>query len=228
MPRRARLAVPGIPWHIIQRGNNRSPCFFSDADYDYYLFTLQKQSALHKCKIHAYVLMTNHVHLLVTPENVDSASLMMKHLGQRHTQYINRTYNRTGTLWDGRFKSCLAQDGGYALYCYRYIELNPVRAMMVYRPQDYRWTSYRANAQGEYSSIITPHTSYLGLGEERDERLKSYQKFVLSASGDESNGELRRATNGNYVFGSAKFKAEISSELSHRVEPGKPGRPTKS
>ena len=110
MPRRARLAVAGIPWHIIQRGNNHSACFYAEQDYQYYLQTLEEQSLKYDCAIHAYVLMTNYVHLLLTPTNEDSASLMMKHLGQRYVQYINRTYRRSGTLWEGRFKSCLAQE----------------------------------------------------------------------------------------------------------------------
>ncbi len=128
MPRRARLAIAGIPWHIIQRGNNRSACFYDDVDYRKYLDLLEEQAHKHGCLVHAYALMTNHVHLLVTPERKDSAALMMKNLGQRYVQYINRTYCRSGTLWEGRFRSCLAQSEAYVLACYRYIELNPVRA----------------------------------------------------------------------------------------------------
>jgi len=124
MPRRARIVVPGIPWHIIQRGNNRSACFYRDDDYHRYLDTLSEQVRKYDCRIHAYCLMTNHVHLLLTPEYEKSASLLMKHLGQRYVQYINRTYRRTGTLWEGRFKSCLAQSEEYVLACYRYIELH--------------------------------------------------------------------------------------------------------
>ena len=137
MPRRARLAIAGLPWHIIQRGNNRSACFFAEDDYWYFLDHLKRQSDRFGCAIHAYCLMTNHVHIMLTPEKADSASLMMKHLGQRYVQYINRTYRRSGTLWEGRFKSCLAQEDRYVLDCYRHIELNPVRAGMVARPGDY-------------------------------------------------------------------------------------------
>ena len=107
--------------------------------------------------MHAYVLMTNHAHLLVTPERSNSASLMMKHLGQRYVQYINRAYRRTGTLWEGRFRSCLAQNEGYVLACYRYIELNPVRANIVEHPADYPWSSFRANAQGA-KDVLIRHT----------------------------------------------------------------------
>ena len=139
MPRRARLVVPCIPWHIIQRGNNRTACFYENSDYQYYLDTLAEQAIKYGCRIHAYCLMTNHVHLLLTPEQYDSAALLMKHLGQRYVQYINRGYRRSGTLWEGRFRSCLVQERNYVLACYRYIEMNPVRAGMATHPAEYRW-----------------------------------------------------------------------------------------
>jgi putative transposase len=157
MARRARLSVPGIPWHIIQRGNNRSACFFSDADYTIYLRHLAELATKFECAIHSYVLMTNHVHLLLTPQNEDSAALLMKNLGQRYVQYINRTYRRSGTLWEGRFRSCLVQSESYLLACYRYIELNPVRENMVRHPREYRWSSYRSNAEGKTDALIAPH-----------------------------------------------------------------------
>lgn len=136
MPRRARLAVAGIPWHVIQRGNNRTACFYADEDYVRYLETLGDMARKYGCAIHAYVLMTNHVHLLLTPKKADSAALLMKHLGQRYVQYVNRVYRRSGTLWEGRFRSCLTQNEEYVLSCYRYIELNPVRAAMVQHPSE--------------------------------------------------------------------------------------------
>jgi len=148
MPRRPRLSIACISWHIIQRGNNRSACFYTEEDYRRYLDTLADQSRRFGCAIHAYVLMTNHVHLLLTPARPDSASLMMKHLAQRYVQYVNRTYRRSGTLWEGRFRSCLTQSEDYVLDCYRYIELNPVRASMVRHPRDYRWSSFHANGDG--------------------------------------------------------------------------------
>jgi putative transposase len=174
MPRRARLSVPGIPWHIIQRGNNRSPCFYAEDDYGLYLHYLGELSEKFGCAIHAYVLMTNHVHLLLTPEREDSAALLMKHLGQRYVQYINRTYQRSGTLWEGRFRSCLTQSEGYVLACYRYIELNPVRANMVRHPREYRWSSYRANAEGKLNTFTTPHDLYQRLGRSATGRQEAY------------------------------------------------------
>jgi len=185
MPRRARLAIAGIPWHIIQRGNNRSACFYTDEDYLYYLDHLKQQGDKFGCAIHAYCLMTNHVHLLITPKAIDSASLMMKHLGQRYVQYINRTYRRSGTLWEGRFKSCLAQEDRYILTCYRYIELNPVRAGMVIHPRDYRWSSFGFNGDGLESELIRPHSDYEGLGKTMEKRLSggSITDIVYGHSG---------------------------------------------
>src|SRR5687767_15360886 len=113
MPRRARLRLAGVPLHIVHRGNNRSACFLSDADYRFYLTHLEALAWRFACSVHAYVLMTNHVHLLVTPSEADSASLLMKHLAQRYVQYVNRIYRRSGTMWEGRFKSSLVQTESY-------------------------------------------------------------------------------------------------------------------
>jgi len=225
MPRRARLVVPGVAWHIIQRGNNRSACFYTHADYNRYLDTLAEQANKHNCLIHAYCLMTNHVHLLITPAQEDSASLLMKHLGQRYVQYINRTYRRTGTLWEGRFRSCLAQSEQYVLACYRYIELNPVRAMMVKHPHDYLWSSFRVNADGLSSSFITPHEEYIKLGKTKSSRLQCYHELFKEYFKPELLDDIRQSTNGNYALGSGHFKKEIETMVRRRVTPGKAGRP---
>lgn len=132
MPRRARLTLPNVPMHVIQRGNNRQACFFADEDYRFYLEWLKEYAAKSKCRIHAYVLMTNHVHLLVSSDSGNGIGALMKALGQRYVQYVNRTYGRSGSLWEGRFRSCLTQEESYLLSCQRYIELNPVRAGVVY------------------------------------------------------------------------------------------------
>jgi putative transposase len=227
MPRRPRLALPGIPWHIIQRGNNRSACFYDDSDYLFYLDTLAEQAEKVHCRIHAYVLMTNHVHLLLTPKEEDSAALLMKHLGQRYVQFINRSYRRSGTLWEGRFKSCLAQDETYVLTCHRYIELNPVRANMVDHPGDYRWSSYQANGEGRTNPLLTPHPEYLGLGLSDRERQAAYRALFRTHLDPETLENIRNATNGNYVLGSSRFQQEISAMLQRRVTPGRSGRPVK-
>lgn len=228
MPRRGRISIPGVPWHIIQRGNNRAPCFYHEDDYLIYLSTLKEQADKYGCQLHAYVLMTNHVHLLLTPESVDSASLMMKHLGQRYVQYINRTYKRTGTLWEGRFRSCIAQTERYVLTCYRYIELNPVRADMVERPEHYIWSSHRTNTGVEESDLLTPHEEYLRLGTTLQQRTENYCQLFIQQMKPEDLEKIRNSTNGNYVLGSRAFQREIEQMLGRRVSPGKSGRPAVS
>ena len=227
MPRRARLSVTGIPWHIIQRGNKRATCFYADEDYRLYLEYLEELSTKFGCAVHAYVLMTNHVHLLLTPETQDSAALLMKHLGQRYVQYINRTYRRSGTLWEGRFRSCLTQTEDYVLACYRYIELNPVRADMVRHPREYRWSSYRTNAEGRSSTLIQAHDMYKRLGRSSDSRREAYRGLFKAHTDDRMLDSIRTATNGNYVLGTTRFQEEIAQMLGRRVVKGKAGRPAK-
>ena len=227
MPRRARLAIANVAWHIIQRGNNRSACFFTEQDYFFYLHQLEKQSVKYGCAIHAYCLMTNHVHLLLTPEEASGPSLMMKHLGQCFVQYINRTYQRSGTLWEGRFKSCLAQDENYALHCCRYIELNPVRAHMTSHPRGYRWSSFGYNGDGLESDLVSAHSSYLSLDDNALGRQKAYRSLVESGVSEELASAIRSATNGNFVLGNEQFTREVELALNRRASPGRSGRPSK-
>jgi len=180
MPRRPRVVLPHIPLHLIQRGNNRQVCFVADEDYRFYLDWLKEFAGKTGCRVHAYVLMTNHVHLLVSAERGASPGALMKALGQRYVQYFNRTYRRSGTLWEGRYRSCLTQAEDYLLACQRYIELNPVRAGMVAHPADYPWSSYRANAQGDEDVLVTPHEIYLGLGVTEASRLAAYRALFRS------------------------------------------------
>ncbi len=225
MPRRPRIVLPGTPLHLIQRGNNRQACFFSDSDYLVYLEWLEEYAKKHSCLIHAYVLMTNHVHLLMTPLKAESAGLMMKQLGQRYVQYINRTYRRSGTMWEGRYKSCIAHDEVYVLGCYRYVELNPVRADIVPHPAEYRWSSYRVNAQSEASSLITPHQQYIDLASDGDRRRIAYRDLFRYHLDPGLVDEIRSATNGNYALGSDLFRDEVTKMLGRRVAPGVSGRP---
>ena len=225
MPRRARLSLPGVPHHIIQRGNNRSACFYADDDYRLYLDWIADYSETTHCDIHAFVLMTNHVHLLLTPREEDSVGKLMKRLGQRYVQYINRTYKRSGTLWEGRFRSCLAQEENYVLSCYRYIELNPVRARIVDHPAEYRWSSYRANAQGETLAFIRPHCIYTCLGRDALRREKAYRELFRYQLDPGMVDEIRHATNGNYALGTERFRQEVEKALGRRASPGRPGRP---
>lgn len=227
MPRRARIALPGVPLHIIQRGNNRQACFFSDDDYRFYLDQLSRCAQRAHCAIHAYMLMTNHVHLLLTPQEAESAGLLMKLLGQRYVQHVNRCYRRSGTLWEGRFRSCIVQDDAYLLGCLRYIELNPVRAGMVAHPADYPWSSYRANAQGEPDGLIQAHPIHTALGRQAQERQKAYRELFRHEIEPGLVDEIRRATNGNFALGSKRFADEVTAALGRRAGPGVSGRPRK-
>lgn len=227
MPRRARLALPNVPLHLIQRGNNRQACFFADEDYRFYLDRLGEHAAKAGCRIHAYVLMTNHVHLLVSAERRSAPGDMMKALGQRYVQYVNRGYRRSGTLWEGRYRSCPIQAEAYLLACQRYIELNPVRAGMVEHPADYRWSSYRANGQGESDPLVQPHERYLALGSEPTQRQATYRELFRHELEPGMVDDIRRATNGNFVLGSSLFADQVATTLGRRVVPGKAGRPRK-
>lgn len=227
MPRRARLRIPKIPLHLVQRGNNRATCFYSEKDYTLYLYLLEELARKFDCALHAYVLMTNHVHLLLTARQPDGPSLLMKHLGQRYVQYVNRHYYRSGTLWEGRFRSSIVQERGYLLRCYRYIEMNPVRAGMVKHPRDYQWSSYRANMGLLASRLVAPHEEYLALGRHEEERHAAYRALFPTELDPVDLDEIRSALNGGFAYGNDRFKADVAAMLGRRVEPGVPGRPRK-
>lgn len=225
MPRRPRVMLPNVPLHIIQRGNNRQACFVADEDYRFYLDWLQEYAAKAGCQVHAYVLMTNHVHLLLSADSSNGAGTLMKALGQRYVQYFNRTYRRSGTLWEGRFRSCLTQEEDYLLACMRYIELNPVRAGMVEHPADYRWSSYRANAQGDASVLVKPHGLCLALGGDAAARQEAYRALFRYELAPGLVDKIRQATNGNVVLGDSRFGEQIARALGRRVTHGQAGRP---
>lgn len=175
MPRKPRMYLAGIPAHIVQRGNNRDTCFFSDDDYLFYSDVLGQGLRRYHVKLHAYCLMTNHVHLLMTPEDEFSISHVMQHIGRRYVQYINKTYRRSGTLWEGRHKASLVDADNYLLKCYRYIEMNPVVASMVETPERYRWSSYGWHAWGRSNEIIKDHVLYEQLGCTSDIKQQAYR-----------------------------------------------------
>lgn len=227
MPRRPRVVLPDVPLHLIQRGNNRQVCFVADEDYRFYLDRIQEFAGKTGCQVHAYVLMTNHVHLLISADGSDAPGTLMKGLGQRYVQYFNRTYRRSGTLWEGRYRSCLTQAEAYLLACQRYIELNPVRAGMVSHPADYRWSSYRANAQGETSELVQPHEVYQTLGQDADSRQAAYRELFRYELEPGLVDQIRCATNGNFALGNQRFTDQIAAHLGRRVTPGKSGRPRK-
>ncbi|WP_323846477.1 transposase [Microbulbifer magnicolonia] len=225
MARLPRLAPPGIPQHIIQRGNNRQACFCCENDFIAYAGWLRDYAAQYRVQVHAWVFMTNHVHLLATPQSGQGVSKMMQSLGRMYVRYFNREYRRSGTLWEGRYKSCLVQSEEYLLHCYRYIELNPVRARMVSDPADYYWSSYASNALGRNSNLITPHTEYLQLGRYPKQRRERY-RALFSRHLDQSLAEhISSAVNKGLALGSDRFKEEIEKQYQRRVTPAVVGRP---
>ena len=227
MPRRARIRFAGIPQHVIQRGNNRAACFFADEDNRTYLDSLQQGAKRYGCDIHAYVLMTNHVHLLATPADDESLTGMMRYLGSCYVQYVNYTYKRSGTLWEGRYKSSLIDSERYLLTCYRYIELNPVRAGMVKGAGDYKWSSYSAHALGQTNELIQDHSCYLALGTTEEARRAAYQALFRHQVDEETLTGIREAVNRGTALGSERFKDEIEAALARSVRPGTVGRPRK-
>lgn len=227
MPRQPRIDLPGIPQHVVQRGNDRRPCFFQSVDHVRYQDELREAATRNGCAIHAYVLMTNHVHLLVTPHDSGQVGLMMQSLGRRCVRYINDCYGRTGTLWEGRYKACPVQDDAHLLRCYRYIELNPVRAVMVEAPNDYPWSSHGANAMGQPDRLLTPHPQYLALGCDAAARQAAYRAWVDDAVSPEELEVIRLRLQRQHALGTDRFRAMIEEQLQRRAGPAMIGRPRK-
>lgn len=225
MARLPRVSPLGIPQHIIQRGNNRQVCFASDQDMAVYVNWLDDYARQFNVSIHAWVLMTNHVHLLVTPFSPGGVSNMMQALGRRYVRYFNRAHRRTGTLWEGRFKASLVQSERYLLICQRYIELNPVRAGMVNDPADYVWSSYRAHGLGKRIKMHSPHEEYLKLGKEADSRQSCYRSLFETNIGTRMITDVRVALNKGLALGDTRFKDEIERLCGRRVRPARMGRP---
>ncbi len=219
--------VPGVAVHVIQRGNNRNACFASDEDRRFYLFHLARMLPRAGCLLHAYCLMTNHVHLLLTAQSAGGCALLMKSTGELCARYFNKTHQRSGYLWEGRFKSCLVQSETYVLSCYRYIDLNPVRAGLVRRADEYVWSSYRFNALGEASALLSPHEEYLRLGGTSAERQAMYRELIAEVQGPHTVEEIRNATNGGYVLGSTAFRTALARLFGRRVDRGIAGRPVR-
>ena len=225
MPRPQRVNIAGIPQHLVQRGNNRQACFHDEADYQLYLELLASACNKHSCVIHAYVLMTNHVHLLATPTQPDGISLMFRDLGRDYVRQFNRRHGRTGTLWEGRFKSSLIETDQYLLACYRYIELNPVRAGIVEGPGDYQWSSFRANAYSDADTLVVPHDLWLALGPDDSARQQAYLSLFNQALSDEQDKVIRKGLNKGLPTGNDQFKRRIEAASSIQFGTGKVGRP---
>lgn len=226
MPRRARMYLPGLPYHVVQRGNNREPCFIEPENYHFYLKLWKTLSRRYGVSVHAYCLMTNHIHFLVTPGTETAISTTMKVVGSRYAQYINLKYNRTGTLWEGRHRSSLVQTDQYLLRCMRYIELNPVRAGMVNRPEEYRWSSYGAHAWGD-KAWLTPHAEYIGLSENFADRRHAYRELFRCQLSEADLHQIRKAAHYCQPIGDDRFREMIEKQYGIKLGQSKRGRPKK-
>ena len=225
MPRQPRLIVPDVAVHIRQCGNDGQDCFKHDNDRLVYLVVLRDLCGKAGCSLHAYCLMTNHVHLLLTPSAEDACATLMRNLGQRYVQYFNRTHQRSGTLWEGRFRSCLVESREYVLNCYRYVEMNPVRAGMVQSPLEYRWSSHAANTGRAIDRALRPHCEYLALADDPARQAAAYAESFGREEDAAFIKAIRAATDGGYALVGDGLKARLSHQSRHRLEPGKAGRP---
>lgn len=225
MPRKTRMYLPGIPAHVVQRGHNRAACFFSDEDFEFYLECLGQGLRRYGVALHAYVLMTNHVHLLMTPQEESSISRLMQHIGRLYVLYVNKRYRRSGALFEGRHKASLVAADDYLLTCYRYIEMNPVAAGMVQGPEQYRWSSYRCHAWGKPNPLIGDHDLYLALGRDPEARQRVYRELFRHRLPEERLHDIRECLAYNFPLGNDRFRESIEAALGRRVGERKRGRP---
>ncbi len=224
MARFNRIAPVGVTEHILHRGNNKQDCFVEEEDMKAYLSWLTEYSVKYKVDVHAWVLMSNHVHLLCTPQEPEAISKMMQSMGRMYVRYFNNTYQRSGTLWEGRYKSCLIESN-YLLELYRYIELNPVRAGMVNEPSEYSWSSYQCNGFGKRSKLQSPHELYNALGRSKKKRLESYQLLLDIDVEEVLLDDIRKSINKGVALGSVRFTNKIEKLTGKRVTQAQRGRP---
>jgi len=225
MARLPRYVIPGLAQHVIQRGNNRQAIFVAECDYAVYLGWLKEAAQRYGLLIHAYVLMTNHVHLLVTPTQDDSIAKTLQSLGRRYVQYFNFTYKRTGTLWEGRYRATVVDAEDYLLACCRYIEMNPVRAGMVKSAAHYRWSSYRHNAQGQKDAQISEHDVYRRLGRTVQARYEAYRSLFRDGDDDTTLLAIRESAHKGWALGNERFRGEVEGLAKRRTAPLSRGRP---
>ena len=223
MPRKRRYCPPGLPVHVVQRGNNRQVCFAGESDLKAYANWLREGAEKFGVDVHAWVFMTNHVHLLLTPKTAESVSRCMQYLGRYYVRHFNHRYRRSGTLFEGRFKSCIVQSSQYLLTCQRYIELNPVRAGMVNNPADYMWSSYRAHAVGLSVKMWQPHPEYLALGNTPTARMSAYRQFLAEQLSAKVITDIRDALYTGLVLGNDRFIAEVEELTGQRQKHFKRG-----
>lgn len=225
MPRQPRFYYPGAVLHMVQRGNDRASVFTCAEDHRFYLDCLRDAARTHDVAIHAYVLMTNHVHLLASPGHAQALPRMMQTLGRRYVGRFNFLHRRTGTLWEGRYKASLVDTDAYLFACLRYVELNPVRACIVAEPAAYRWSSHRANAYGHDDPVVTPHPSFLALGLSADERRAAYRRSFGQPLPADAVQAIRDATQYEWALGGASFRKRAEEWTGRRTARLSVGRP---
>lgn len=217
MPREKRVVLPGCPMHITHRGNNRSTIFLDDADCSAYYELLKEAHHKHSCAIHAYVFMNNHLHLLITPAAQESPGKMMHVVETVYARYFNRRYGRTGAVWEGRYHSSLVQSAKYFFTCSRYIELNPVRALMVDHPECHAWSSYHCNADAKSNALITPHAMYRNLARKARDCSSAYRALFANSLDTEAITAIRAGTKSNGLTGDSSFHHQIERQLQRKI-----------
>ncbi|MBJ7536173.1 transposase [Marinomonas transparens] len=227
MPRKPRFFLPNIPVHVVQRGASRAPVFFEEEDYKAYAFWMKEAAQQYQVAIHAFVLMTNHVHILLTAQSGTGVSQFMQHIGRRYVPFVNHKYGRSGSIWEGRFKSSLVQSDRYFLAVMRYIELNPVRAQMVEHPVLYPWSSFHHNSGAKQFSFITPHSSYNVLGRNLEERTHNYLSLFEHHQETSESVSIHNAWQTGTPLGDNYFKESIEQRLQQKVGQDRQGRPSK-
>lgn len=225
MPRLPRLNFPNIPQHIVQRGNNRQTIFFHEDDYHTYLDYLREALIKNGCKLYAFVLMTNHVHLLASGETSAGISALMQSLGRRYVRHINASYQRSGTLFEGRFKSSLVDSERYLLTCMRYIELNPLRAGIVGDPGDYRWSSYSHHVGESVIDWLSEPLEFRHLAATAEARAMAYRQLVQQALTSSDLEAIRLHLNKDCALGTSQFQDRIAAMAGRRAKVVAQGRP---
>lgn len=228
MPRSPRLELPGVPLHITQRGVNRAAIFLDDDDRGHFRHLLYETFRQLEIQLHAYVLMDNHFHLLLTSNASGNLARAMRAIGQNHVQALNIRHGRSGSLWQGRFKSCLVESSGYFLTVMRYIELNPVRAAMVRTAQEHRWSSVHANLGHNRDPLITPHPLYLALGGDRNSRWAAYARWLHQGTSDEDLERIRQYISQERALGDERFQRMVEKTLNRPATCRPRGRPRKT
>lgn len=223
MARLPRFVLPGYPQHLIQRGLDHRPYLRDEADYWYFWESLVKASEKFGCAIHAYVLMPNHFHLLLTPQAEDSVGKLMQSIGRYYVKYFNERYLVTGPLWEGRYRATLLDPQAFLLPCARYVEINPVRAGLVAGPGDYDWSSYGCHALGVEDRLVSPHPGYQRLGRSNKARQAAYRDLCATPLEPATVQRIRDATNKSWLLGDAAFARDIEGLVNRRAQPRQRG-----